>query len=85
MSASAGSLQEVINELAKHMCLHVLNPLLKLHPRPVRFNSAIQQDADKGSYSVEVSFSVADDQQGDEESSSVESAALQCLQALKRE
>ena len=83
MSAPAGSLQEVVRELAKHMCLHVLSPLLKLHPRPVRFDTAIQQDADEGSYSVEISFNAVD-QPGDLECCSVESAALQCLQAIKR-
>jgi len=79
----AGSLQEVIGKLAKHLCLHVLKPLLQLHPKSVQFQTHIQRDADEGSHSIEVSY-VAASGQGDQDVCSVESATLQCLQVIKR-
>lgn len=82
--APVGSLQEVISKLAKHICQHVLTPLLRLHPYPVCFQTHLQRDLDEGSYTIEVSYSVAGRQQGEEERCSVESAVLQCLQVLKR-
>lgn len=81
---SLGSLQEVISKLAKHICQHVLTPLLRLHPYPVCFQTHLQRDLDEGSYTIEVSYSVAGRQQGEEERCSVESAVLQCLQVLKQ-
>ena len=79
-----GSLQEVITRLGKHICQHVLTPLLKLHPHPVHYQTHLQRDMDEGSYTIEVSYSAAGSQQGEEERCSVESAVLQCLQVLKR-
>ena len=80
----AGSLHAVISKLGKHICLHVLTPLLKLHPHPVRFQTHLQRDEGEGSYTIEVSYSAAGSQQGEEEQCSVESAILQCLQVIKR-
>lgn len=79
-----GSLHQVMGRLGKHVCQHVLAPLLKLHPHPVRFQTHLQRDMDEGSYTIEVSYSAAARQQGEEEQCSVESAVLQCLQVLKR-
>ena len=78
----AGSLQEVLGNLAK-ACLHVLAPLLKLHPTPVHFQTQIQYGTNDGSYSIEVSFGPANGQEG-QDLCSVESATLQSLQAIKR-
>ena len=60
-------------------------PLLKLHPHKVHFRTQLQRDEGEGSYTIEVSYSGSASQQEDEEECSVESAALQCLQVLKRE
>lgn len=83
-SVCAGSLHEVIGKLGKHICLHVLVPLLKLHPHPVHFRTHLQRDEGEGSYTIEVSYSGLGSQQEDEEECSVESAVLQCLQVVKR-
>ncbi|DBA76382.1 TPA: hypothetical protein ACH3X1_010090 [Trebouxia sp. C0004] len=79
---SLGSLQDVIGKLAKQICMHVLRPLLQLHPHPVHFQTQTQQDAE-GSYSLEVSYGPAHAQEG-QHVCSVESATLQCLQAIKQ-
>ena len=73
----------MIGKLAKQICAHVLKPLLQLHPHPVHFHTQTQQDAE-GSYSLEVSYGPAQGQEG-QHVCSVESATLQCLQAIKRE
>lgn len=78
-----GSLQGVISKLGKHICQHVLTPLLKLHPNPVCFETHLRRDLDEGSYTIEVSYSAAGRQQGEEKRCLVESAVLQCLQVLK--
>ncbi|KAL3153383.1 hypothetical protein ABBQ38_011722 [Trebouxia sp. C0009 RCD-2024] len=80
---SLGSLQGVISKLGKHICQHVLTPLLKLHPNPVCFETHLRRDLDEGSYTIEVSYSAAGRQQGEEKRCLVESAVLQCLQVLK--
>ena len=74
-----------MGKLGKHICLHVLVPLLKLHPHPVQIQTHLQRDEGDGSYTIEVSYSEAASQQEEQGNCSVESAALQCLQVLKRE
>ena len=82
---NSGRLHDVIGKLGAHICLHVLVPLLKLHPHKVHFRTHLQRDEGEGSYTIEVSYRGSASQQEDEEQCSVESAALQCLQVLKRE
>lgn len=79
----AGKLEDVVGKLARHICLHVLKPLLQLHPHPVLFQTQIQHDSDEGSYSLEVRYGPASAQEG-QDVCSVESATLQCLQAITR-
>lgn len=83
-SNHAGAFVEVAGKVCKHICLHVLTPLLKLHPHPVCFRTHLQQGEGGASYTLEVSYSAATSQQEEEEQCSVESAVLQCLQVLKR-
>ena len=80
----AGAFTEVAGKVCKHICLHVLTPLLKLHPHTVCFRTHLQQIEGGASYTIEVSYSAASSQQEEEEQCSVESALLQCLQVLKR-
>lgn len=79
----AGKLEEVVGKLARHICLHVLKPLLQLHPQPILFQTQIQHDSDDGSYSLEVRYGPASAQE-EQGVCSVESATLQCLQAITR-
>lgn len=83
-SNHAGAFTEVAGKVCKHICLHVLTPLLKLHPDPVCFRTHLRQNEGEASYTIEVSYSAASSQQEQEEQCSVESAVLQCLQVLKR-
>lgn len=62
----------------------MLLPLLKLHPHPVHLRTHLQRNGGEGSYTIEVSYSASAGQQEEVEECSVESAALQCLQVLKR-
>lgn len=76
---ATGGNKDVLLSLAQHLCQHVLDPLLKLHPQRVVMKIQSHQD-DQGSSALEVSFSTADAQQ--QGSYSVEGAALHHLQVV---